>query len=92
MSTRTDVRVAQLAPPGGDGVAVGPGIWETSGIIDTDGLFGDGSWLFDVQAHTSNSLFGRDNVPNEDGQLLLLLPLDNDDDDEEDETTMRTID
>ena len=28
------VRIAELDPPGRDGVAVGPEIWETSGIID----------------------------------------------------------
>lgn len=31
-----------------------PGEWETSGIIDASGLYGDGWWLFDVQAHTIN--------------------------------------
>jgi hypothetical protein len=44
-------RVAQLDPPGRDGVAVGPGVWETSGIIDASALFGADSWLSDVQAH-----------------------------------------
>ena len=34
-------RIAELDPPGRDGIAVGPGIWETSGIIDTSKLYGD---------------------------------------------------
>ena len=37
-------RVAELAPPGRDGIAVNPpgqgGIWETSGIIDMSRFFG----------------------------------------------------
>lgn len=66
----TATRVVTLSPPGRDGIAVGPGVWETSGIIDGDDLFGDGSWLFDVQAHSPS----RAPAPNtvEDGQLVLL--------------------
>jgi hypothetical protein len=63
-------RVVTLAPPGRDGAAVGPGVWETSGIIDGDGLFGGGSWLFDVQAHSPTAAPAPNTV--EDGQLLLL--------------------
>lgn len=66
----TPTRVVTLSPPGRDGVAVGPGIWETSGIIDTDGLFGGGSWLFDVQAHSPTAAPAPNTV--EDGQLVLL--------------------
>ena len=66
----TAARVAELDPPGRDGIAVGPGIWETSGIIDGEGLFGDGTWLFDVQAHPPTTPPGTNTV--EDGQLLLL--------------------
>lgn len=67
----TAVRVAELDPPGRDGVAVGPGIWETSGIIDTKGLFTGGeSWLFDVQAHLPTTAPAPNTV--EDGQLLLM--------------------
>lgn len=65
-------RVVTLAPPGRDGVPVGPGVWETSGIIDTHGLFGPGSWLFDVQAHRPTAAPAPDTV--EDGQLMLLTP------------------
>lgn len=66
-------RIVELNPPGRDGIAVGPGVWETSGIIDTSTIFGPDTWLFDVQAH------GPTVPPNvasqgEDGQLLLLTP------------------
>ena len=63
-------RVVSVSPPGRDGVPVGPGVWETSGIIDGAGLFGGGSWLFDVQAHPPTAAPAPNTV--EDGQLLLL--------------------
>ena len=63
-------RVVSLSPPGRDGVPVGPGVWETSGIIDGAGLFGGGSWLFDVLAHAPTAAPTPNTV--EDGQLLLL--------------------
>lgn len=65
--------VVSLNPPGRDGLAVGPGVWETSGIIDTEHFYGRNSWLFVVQAHPPTLA----PVPNtvEDGQLLLLLPV-----------------
>ena len=75
-------RVAQLDPPGRDGVPVGPGVWETSGITDTSHLFGRGSWIFDVQAHPPTIAPGVNTW--EDGQLLLLSPTDDDDDDDDD--------
>ncbi len=53
-----------------NGAAVGAGVWETSGIIDTAALFGAGSWLFDVQAHSPTTAPTPNTV--EDGQLLLL--------------------
>ncbi len=65
------VRVAELKPPGRDGIAVGPGVWETSGIIDARGIVrGRSAWLFDVQAHAPTTA----PVPNtvEDGQLLMM--------------------
>jgi hypothetical protein len=73
ISAATGERVAQLNPPGRDGVPVGPGVWETSGIIDASSLFGDNTWIFDVQAHRPT------NPPSpatqvEDGQLLIMLP------------------
>jgi Bacterial protein of unknown function (DUF839) len=74
-------RIAELDPPGRDGVAVGPGVWETSGITDTSHLFGEGSWIFDVQAHPPTTAPG-DNTW-EDGQLLLLTRADDDEDDDD---------
>ena len=46
------------------------GSWESSGIIDVSDLFGSGSWLVDVQAHTLDvpQFDGID----EGGQLLLI--------------------
>ncbi len=63
-------RIVELDPPGRDGVAVGAGIWETSGIVETTGLFGLDSWLFDVQAHSPTATPAPNTV--EDGQLMLL--------------------
>lgn len=63
-------RVVELMPPGRDGVAVGPGVWETSGIIDMSRWLGRDSWLFDVQAHSPTSAPLPFTV--EDGQLLLM--------------------
>lgn len=68
-------RVAQLDPPGRDGVAVGPGIWETSGIITASDMFGPDTWLSDVQAHpptTAPPAPGGATVTVEDGQLFLM--------------------
>jgi secreted PhoX family phosphatase len=63
-------RIVELDPPGRDGIPVGPGVWETSGIIDGEGVFGEGTWLFDVQAHPPTTPPAPNTV--EDGQLLLL--------------------
>lgn len=67
-------RVVELTPPGRalTAPAVGKGVWETSGIIDGTGLFGRGTWLFDVQAHAPTPAPVVNTV--EDGQLLLLRP------------------
>jgi hypothetical protein len=65
-------RVAELDPPGRDGVPVGPGVWETSGIIDTSALFGAGSFVADVQAHPPTAAPAPGTV--EDGQLFMLRP------------------
>lgn len=64
------LRVAELDPPGRDGVPVGAGVWETSGIIDASGLFEVGWWLFDVQAHPPTNPPAPNTV--EDGQLLVM--------------------
>jgi hypothetical protein len=63
-------RIVELDPPGRDGIAVGAGVWETSGVIATTGLFGPNSWLFDVQAHSPTTAPASNTV--EDGQLLLM--------------------
>jgi hypothetical protein len=68
----TAKRVAELDPPGWDGVAVGPGIWETSGIIDASRVYGKDWWLSDVQAHSPTAAPAPGTV--EDGQLFLLRP------------------
>jgi len=68
----TATRVAQLDPPGRDFVAVGPGVWETSGIIDASLLFGENTWLSDVQAHGPTAAPSAGTV--EDGQLFLMTP------------------
>ena len=70
--------VVSLNPPGrvlaGPPPApVGPGIWETSGIIDAEHFYGRNSWLFVVQAHPPTVAPAPNTV--EDGQLLLLLPV-----------------
>lgn len=70
-------RVVELNPPGRDGVPVveageTKGVWETSGIIDTGGLYGKDSWLFDVQAHPPTAAPGAADTTVEDGQLVLL--------------------
>jgi hypothetical protein len=72
ISAATGQRVAQLNPPGRDGLPVGPGVWETSGIIDAGALFGDNTWIFDVQAHRPTNQPSPGTV--EDGQLLIMLP------------------
>lgn len=48
------------------------GIWETSGIHATDSIFGDGTFVFDVQAHGPTTAPGDNTV--EDGQLLIMIP------------------
>jgi hypothetical protein len=63
--------VVTLDPPGRDGVAVGPGVWETSGIVSAPFL-GEDVWIFDVQAHPPTAAPSAGTV--EDGQLLLLRP------------------
>jgi hypothetical protein len=68
------LRVAELNPPGRDGIPVGPGVWETSGIIDTTSMFGADTWLSDVQAHPPTTPPGGPTVTVEDGQLFLMTP------------------
>jgi len=78
------LRIVELNQPGRDRVPVGPGVWETSGIIDTAKLFGKDSWLFDVQAHSPTTAPKPNTV--EDGQLLILVgPDDKDEKDDDDD-------
>jgi len=65
--------VAELNPPGRDGVPVGPGVWESSGIIDAAALFGDDSWILDVQAHLPTTP-PSPATQVEDGQLVIMTP------------------
>ena len=69
-------RVAELDPPGRNGSPpdpeVGPGVWETSGIIDMSHIWGPNTWLFDVQAHPPTPAPAANTV--EDGQLLMMVP------------------
>lgn len=78
------LRIVELNPPGRDRIPVSPGVWESSGIIDTEKLFGADTWLIDVQAHPPTTAPPRNTV--EDGQLLLLVgPDDKNDDDGDDD-------
>lgn len=67
----TATRVAELDPPGRDGVAVDPGTWESSGTIDASALFGRDTWLSDVQAHPPTAS-PAGTATAQDGQLFLL--------------------
>lgn len=56
-------------------------LWESSGVIDASPLFGPGSWLLDVQAHTIDSREASQKMGIEGdaqlvegGQILLLKP------------------
>ncbi len=79
--------VAELDPttsrwlrPDGTQAQPGPGVWETSGIVDASGILGAGAWLFDVQAHRPSGASpwppATVIAPNtvEDGQLVLMRP------------------
>ena len=70
--------VARLDPPpavierGG-----GPGVWESSGVVEASAFFGPGSWLLTVQAHDTRIMqqgidLGIDSAPGQRGQLILL--------------------
>ena len=72
VNVSTATRIAQLDPPGRDGVPVGPGVWETSGIIDASLLFGENAWLSDVQAHPPTAAPATGTVG--EGQLFLMRP------------------
>ncbi len=66
---RTDPSAHLIAAGGG------PGVWESSGIVDASAWFGRGWWLLTVQAHGSNrrqpGLSGTvDSAVGEGGQIL----------------------
>jgi hypothetical protein len=55
----------------------GPGVWESSGVIDVSDFFGAGSWLLDVQAHHTSVLqqgpdLELNSARGQRGQLLLV--------------------
>ena len=55
----------------------GPGVWESSGVIDVSAFFGDGFWLLDVQAHDTKARqqgpsLEIDSATGERGQPLLV--------------------
>lgn len=58
----------------------GPGVWETSGIVDLSAVLGADTWLFDVQAHRPSGATAWPpatiDAPYtvEDGQLVLMAP------------------
>ena len=70
--------VARLDPP--DAVIErggGPGVWESSGVVDASAFFGPGSWLLNVQAHGTRILqqgidLEIDSAAGQRGQLVLL--------------------
>lgn len=71
----TVVAEVNQAVPGAP--ALNRGTWESSGIVDTSSVFGPGTFLVDVQAHSWDMDAGTGNdapaVPKrENGQLLLL--------------------
>jgi hypothetical protein len=68
---KTDPTVGAVTRGGGRGV------WESSGIVDVSDVFGDGTWLLDVQAHrTAVAQQGLDlqidSGKGSGGQLLLM--------------------
>jgi hypothetical protein len=68
---------ARVNTPDRDAQQYGQGSWESSGVIDASKIFGSGTWLLDVQAHTRTTTQpGFDLVPNsssgEDAQLILM--------------------
>jgi hypothetical protein len=52
LGTGTLTAVARLDPSQhAIDVGGGPGVWESSGVVDVSDFYGDGYWLLDVQAH-----------------------------------------
>ena len=78
LGTGTLTAVARLDPSQhAIDVGGGPGVWESSGVVDVSDFYGDGYWLLDVQAHYAYvPQQGPDLVINsgrgQRGQLLLV--------------------
>jgi hypothetical protein len=78
LTTGTLTPVARLDPPQavierGDG----PGVWESTGVVDASAFFGPGTWLLNVQAHHTRVLqqgidLAIDSDAGQRGQLVLL--------------------
>ncbi len=78
LGTATLTTVARLDPsqPAID-AGGGPGVWESSGVVDVSDFFGAGYWLLDVQAHHTSVLqqgpsLEIDSAKGQRGQLLLV--------------------
>jgi secreted PhoX family phosphatase len=73
IASGTVTPVAHLDQSAGEGLLEPgdeAGSWESSGILNVSDIFGEGTWLTDVQAHTLNvPQFGSED---EGGQLLLI--------------------
>ena len=78
LGTGTLTPVARLDPsPKAIEAGGGPGVWESSGVVDVSDFYGDGYWLLDVQAHKSYVLqqgpsLTIDSARGQRGQLLLV--------------------
>lgn len=73
IASGTLTTIARLDQSDGDGLVDAgdlAGSWESSGVLNTADIFGEGTWLIDVQAHSLQvDQFGG---TDEGGQLLLL--------------------
>ena len=77
LGSGTLTAVARLDPSQPAIDASGPGVWESSGVVDVSGFFGDGYWLLDVQAHKTSVLqqgptLELNSARGQRGQLLLV--------------------
>jgi hypothetical protein len=78
LASETLTAVARLDPPAAViARAGGPGVWESTGVVDVSDFFGPGSWLLNVQAHRTKILqqgidLRLDSAKGERGQLLLI--------------------
>ena len=78
LTTHDLTKVARTAPTArAMEVAGGPGAWESSGVVDVSGFFGDGAWLMNVQAHYTKARQPGpnllvDSAKGGGGQLLLV--------------------